>query len=297
MAATQRPLYTRITTSLSETPMPTRNSHPNALSVAFIGFGELGQRFARDLAAQPGVSLAAYDLAFDEPTTGEARRAEAAALQVTPKSSNADACATSTIVVSAVTADQVESVATLAAQNLRPGQIFLDLNSASPTTKRRAAQLVEASGADYVEGAVMAAVAGPGIRVQILTGGPRAAETAELLNAVGMNLTPVAREHGKASAIKLCRSIMIKGLEALIVDSARASRHWDVEREVYASLTGTFPSIDWPMLAEDMAERVATHGKRRSAEMREAADMLGDIGIDPGLAAAVSDAHARGAKR
>jgi 3-hydroxyisobutyrate dehydrogenase-like beta-hydroxyacid dehydrogenase len=270
-------------------------ARPNALSVAFIGFGELGQRFARDLGVRPDVAVSAYDVLFDDAATGPSRRASAANLKAAAKDSHAAVCAGAAIIISAVTADQVEAVAAVAAKSLKPGQIFLDVNSASPATKQRAASLIEASGADYVEGAVMAAVAGPGIRVEILSGGPKAAQAAEVLNAIGMNVTAVAIEHGKASAIKLCRSIMIKGLEALIVDSARASKHWDVEAEVYASLTRTFPSIDWPKLADDMAERVATHGRRRSAEMAEAADMLAEIDIDPSLARAVSDAHKRGA--
>ena len=269
----------------------------NTLNIAFIGFGELGQRFARDLGARADTALSAYDIVFDDPAKREARLAAMSVGKVVAKRDHADACSGAAIIISAVTADQVEAVAATAAKHLKPGQLFLDVNSASPATKRRAARIVEASGADYVEGAVMAAVAGPGIKVEILTGGPKAGRAAELLNAVGMNLTPVAHEYGKASAIKLCRSIMIKGLEALIVDSSRASTHWGVEREVTASLSRTFPSIDWPKLAVDMTERVATHGIRRAAEMREAADMLSEIDIDPGLAAAVAAAHDRGAKR
>lgn len=274
---------------------PEKNS--NALAISFIGFGELGRRFTADLAGRPDVALAAYDVLFDDPERRAACLAAAAERRVAPRASHADACTAAAIVISAVTADQVEAVAHTVARSLKPGQIFLDVNSASPATKKRAARIVEASGADYVEGAVMAAVAGPGIRVQILTGGPKAGRAAELLNAAGMNLTPVALEHGKASAIKLCRSIMIKGLEALIVDSARASKHWGGEREVNASLSSTFPSIDWSTLADDMAERVATHGRRRSAEMREAADMLAEIDIDPSLVRAVADAQRRGAKK
>ena len=110
----------------------------------------------------------------------------------------------------------------------------------------------------------MAAVLQPGIRVPILAGGPAAEVAAAWLNKLGMNITPVASEVRRASAIKLCRSIMIKGIEALILDCASASRHWGVEREVYGSLGQTFPSIAWSDLADAMAERVATHGIRRA---------------------------------
>jgi 3-hydroxyisobutyrate dehydrogenase-like beta-hydroxyacid dehydrogenase len=199
-------------------------------------------------------------------------------------------------VISAVTASEAENVAAGAAAFLRPGQIFLDINSAAPSTKQRAAGHVEAAGAHYVEGAVMAPVLKPGLAVPILAGGPFAEETARLMNGLGMNLTAVSIEHGRASAMKLCRSIMIKGLEALMVDCAAASEGWDVKTEVFASLAGTFPSIDWHALSENMRERVATHGVRRAAEMREAGEMLAALGRNPELALAVADAQLRGAK-
>jgi 3-hydroxyisobutyrate dehydrogenase-like beta-hydroxyacid dehydrogenase len=144
---------------------------------------------------------------------------------------------------------------------------------------------------------VMAAVLVPGISVPILAGGPIAEAAAVDLNKLGMNLTAVASEYGRASAMKLCRSIMIKGWEALLVDCAAAARHWDVEREVFGSLDATYPSIDFRALAADMGERVATHGVRRAAEMREAADMLADMGLVPDLSRAVADAQERGAQK
>jgi 3-hydroxyisobutyrate dehydrogenase-like beta-hydroxyacid dehydrogenase len=135
-----------------------------------------------------------------------------------------------------------------------------------------------------------------GIKVEILAGGPEASRVATRLNALGMVMVPVATDYGRASATKLCRSIMIKGIEALMVDCARASAHWGVEEPVYASLARTFPGNDWTALSVDMAERVATHGVRRAAEMREAADMVREMGLDPALASAVAAAQLKGAK-
>jgi 3-hydroxyisobutyrate dehydrogenase-like beta-hydroxyacid dehydrogenase len=269
----------------------------NKARLALIGFGEVGQRFSGDLLRGGGLSIATYDIVFDDP----ARRAEllgkAEAIGVRAEATPASAAAGADVVISAVTASAAEAVAKQAASYLKPGQVFLDVNSAAPSTKKRAAAHVEAVGAHYVEGAVMAAVARPGIRVPILAGGRVAAETAERLNALGMNLTPVAVEHGRASAMKLCRSIMIKGIEALVIDCAAASKAWDVETEVLASLSETFPSIDWPAQVAYMSERVATHGIRRASEMREAAEMLSDLGRDPGLCLAVAAAQQRGATK
>jgi 3-hydroxyisobutyrate dehydrogenase-like beta-hydroxyacid dehydrogenase len=267
----------------------------NATSIAFLGFGEVGKRFSRDLLANDGIGIAAYDILLDDPAQRAAMQEAARAIGVTCFSNAAAACRGADIVVSAVTADKAEAVAADTARFLKAGQIYLDVNSASPSTKTRAAAAVNASGASYVEAAVMAAVKEPGIRVPILAGGPAAEEAATRLNALGMNVAPVALEYGRASAIKLCRSIMIKGIEALMVDCARASRHWGVERDVYGSLGQTFPSIAWSDLADNMAERVATHGIRRAAEMREAAQMLAEMGLESELARAVADAQERGA--
>lgn len=266
----------------------------NRVHIAFIGFGEVGQTFARDLLARDGVRVSAFDVLVGQ-RAGERIERCAAELGVALHESAAAATRGAEVVVSAVTASRAEAVAEAARGFLVPGQVFLDVNSAAPSTKQRAARHVEAAGARYVEGAVMAPVLRPGIQVPILAGGPRAAEAASLLNALGMNLTPVATDYGIASATKLCRSLVIKGLEAIMVDCAAASEAWGVKDPVFASLARTYPAIDWHALAEDMRERVAVHGARRAAEMREAAEMLGALGLDPALALAVADAQARGA--
>jgi 3-hydroxyisobutyrate dehydrogenase-like beta-hydroxyacid dehydrogenase len=273
----------------------------NVLRIAMIGFGEVGQRFARDLLKRDGVQIAAYDIAFEAAAPAAARAksspAMAEALGVVPARDAASAVAGARYVFSAVTADKAEEVARTTAPLLAPGQVFIDVNSAAPATKRRAAALIRKGGAQYLEAAVMAPVLKPGITVPILAGGPEAGPLASDLNTLGMNLTAVSAEYGRASAMKLCRSIMIKGWEALIVDCAAAARHWDVQADVFGSLAASYPSIDWPALAEDMAERVSTHGVRRAAEMREAADMLADMGLVPDLARAVADAQERGARK
>ncbi|MCU0883462.1 MAG: DUF1932 domain-containing protein [Beijerinckiaceae bacterium] len=270
-------------------------SHLNARHIAFIGFGEVGQTFARALLSRPDVIVAAHDRFFGKPA-GMRLMEQAQALGVAVCASAPLAAREAGIVISAVTASEAEGVAREAGRYLRAGQIFLDVNSAAPATKQRAALHVEAAGAHYVEAAVMAPVLKPGLAVPILAGGPHAAEASVLLNALGMNITPVAEAYGVASAIKLCRSIMIKGIEALMLDCATASARWGVTQDVFDSLTRTFPSIDFHSLARDMTERVATHGVRRAAEMLEAGEMLGALGLDPDLANAVAAAQLRGAR-
>ena len=266
----------------------------NSVHLTLIGFGEVGQIFARDFLARGDVRVTAYDLKFEAPeTAGLMDKARAAG--VIPAATATQAAEGADIVISAVTASSALAVAEQAATWLKPGQIFFDINSASPGTKTRAAELVNACGARYVEGAVMAPVPGPDLKVPILAGGPAAEEASTILNALGMNVKAVTTEPGRASAMKLCRSIMIKGIEALIVDCAAASKQWNVQEEVFASLEASFPGIDFADLARYMAQRVNQHGVRRAAEMREAGMMLDDLRMDGSLARAVADAQDRGA--
>jgi 3-hydroxyisobutyrate dehydrogenase-like beta-hydroxyacid dehydrogenase len=268
-----------------------------ALTLSFIGYGEVGSTFAQDLLAHGAGEVLAYDILFDTPGAGDAVRARARADGVVAVDGVEEAVTRADLVFSAVTADAAEAVARQAARFIRPGQILVDLNSAAPSTKCRAAEAVLAAGGAYVEGAVMAPVAEPRLAVPILGGGPEAERAAGLLNPLGMNIRPVSIEHGRASAMKLCRSIMIKGLEALLIDCAEASGRWNVQDEVFASLAQSFPSIQWPALATTMRSRVERHGRRRAAEMREAAEMMAALGLDGNLCEAIAVRHDQTAKR
>jgi 3-hydroxyisobutyrate dehydrogenase-like beta-hydroxyacid dehydrogenase len=263
------------------------------MSVKFgiIGYGEVGQIFAAELLANGAASVAAYDVKFGT-QEAEARIKRAGELGVRIASSHADAIEGADFIISAVTADQAKPVAQKAAESLAPGQIFLDVNSASPDTKIESAVKVDASGAHFVEGAVMATVPGPGLKVPILGGGAKAEYAASVLNPLGMNFTPVSLETGRASATKLCRSIVIKGLEALMIQCKEASIRWGVEEDVFVSLAKSYPGMDWKELAVAMRGRVSAHGVRRSAEMREAAEMVDALGMDKSLCSGIADVQA-----
>jgi 3-hydroxyisobutyrate dehydrogenase-like beta-hydroxyacid dehydrogenase len=193
------------------------------------------------------------------------------------------------VVISAVTASSSADVASKGAQRLRVGQVLLDINSVSPAKKRSNAALVTAAGADYVEAAVMAPVPPQRLRVPMLLGGKRAGALAEELRALGMNTIALSDEIGVASAVKMCRSIVIKGLEALAVESMLAARRFGAEREVLESLNSTFPSMGWTgKLPDYLVSRVAEHGRRRAAEMREVARTLEDVHVQPTMALATA---------
>lgn len=263
-------------------------------SIALIGYGEVGQIWGADLRSA-GASVAAWDILFGKPEA-EDRIARAPDLGIRIARSAADAAHGADVVISAVTADQARAVAEEAVGYLRPGQVLFCINSAAPGTKVASAKAIAPTGAGFVEGAVMETVPGTGpsrrLGVPILGGGSDAPALAERLNALGMNITPVAGPTGRASAMKLCRSIIIKGMEAMLIQCRDSARHWEVEAEVFASLARSYPGMDWPDMAERMRGRVVLHGRRRSAEMREAAAMTADIGLGDSLCNGIADVQA-----
>ena len=262
-----------------------------SLAIAFIGYGEVGQLFSRELAARPGVRVSAYDILFEDPRTGPDLRRRASEAGVRAAGGTADLCRGADIVISAVTANSAVAAAAQAAPHLMPSQVFIDLNSVSPATKNEAAEPVRRRGAHFVEFAVMAPVGGPGIGVPILSGGERAEEVSARLNSLGMRITPVSTGIGTASATKLCRSIVIKGMEALMVDFTLAAERAGVMPAALASLEASYPGMDWENLAKVMMSRVSRHGVRRAAEMREAGRMVAELGLESGLALAIADRH------
>jgi 3-hydroxyisobutyrate dehydrogenase-like beta-hydroxyacid dehydrogenase len=257
-------------------------------TVALIGFGEAGSILGAELAAQ-GVQVATYDILLDAPASRDALEGRARAAKVRVANTHAAAIRDAQLVISAVTASSAATVAAQAAKTIRAGQIFLDINSVSPAAKRANAESIEGAGADYVEAAVMAPVPPQRLKVPMLLGGRRAQEVAQALRDLGMNATAFTDRIGVASAVKMCRSIMIKGIEALSVECLLAARRFGAEQEVLASLNGTYPSMGWlDALPDYLVSRVAEHGRRRAAEMREVARTLEDVQLEPTMALAIA---------
>jgi 3-hydroxyisobutyrate dehydrogenase-like beta-hydroxyacid dehydrogenase len=256
--------------------------------IGLAGYGEVGKIFGSGLKPQVE-QVAAWDLKLAAPSTAGLERAHAARAGLQACNSMAQLCEQSELVISAVTASNTLAVAQEAARFLRPGTVFLDLNSASPGTKQQAAALVDARGAHYVEAGVMTSVPPYGIKVPMLLGGAKAAELAQLLAAWGMDAKAVSERLGVASAIKMCRSVMIKGLEALVIESYSTARAYGVEDHVLPTLQETFPGIAWSEQGAYFFSRVVQHGQRRAEEMREAANTVQDAGFAPAMAAAIAD--------
>ncbi|MEN9682252.1 MAG: hypothetical protein RLZZ427_3 [Pseudomonadota bacterium] len=241
--------------------------------VALIGFGEAGSTFARAGAWQ--ARACGWDVL---PT----RRAAMADLGMTAAESAAAALAGAPLVLSLVTADAALPAAQDYAASLMPGALWCDCNSVAPDTKRAAAKAVEAAGGRYVDVAVLAPVNPAQLNVPLLLAGSAAADAETALRALGFtNVRVVGAEIGRASAIKMIRSVMVKGLEALTDEMMAAATAAGVADEVLASLDASEKAIPWAQRAEYNLERMTTHGLRRAAEMEESAKTLLSLGVPP----------------
>ncbi|MDE2503401.1 MAG: NAD(P)-dependent oxidoreductase, partial [Burkholderiales bacterium] len=260
------------------------------MRIALIGYGEVGRILAEDLRAR-GDAVAAFDIQLST-AAGAPLREHAARLGVTLAQGHAEAVRGAGLVISAVTASQAVAVARACAPGFEPQSWFLDLNSASPGAKIEAAGLIEAAGGRYVEGAVMTSVPPYRIRVPLLLGGPHAPALEPVLAGLGFAPRVASTKLGVASATKMCRSVMIKGLEAMVIESFTTARRYGVEDAVVASLVETFPGIDWERQAAYFFQRVIEHGRRRSEEVREVAQTVREAGLEPWSAAGTAERQA-----
>jgi 3-hydroxyisobutyrate dehydrogenase-like beta-hydroxyacid dehydrogenase len=252
---------------------------------ALIGLGEVGRVFAEDLRGLGLTDITAWDVALENPGSAAARNHLDLALPAAR--SPAEALAGAPFVVSAVTASECLSAAHAAAAGLAPGAWYFDLNSASPGHKTEAAKVVDEAGGRYVEAALMSPIGPRRTASPFLLGGPHAQAFAAEAGAWGLTDVAVTSVTvGRAAATKLCRSVIVKGLEALLTESLLAARTYGVEQDVLASLGNILPEADWDAVAGYFVSRSLQHGRRRAEEMEEAAATVAEAGIDPWMAQA-----------
>ena len=266
------------------------DTDPLRWRVALVGYGEVGRILAEDLRAL-GVSVSAFDLKLGG-SAGMPLREHAAKHGVALAPTHASLADRADLIVSAVTASQSVLVAQGCANAVRKGAWFLDLNSASPGAKQRGAKAIDGAGARYVEAAVMTSIPPYRIRVPMLLGGAHAAALLPQLTALGFDAKLASDQLGVASATKMCRSVMIKGIEAMVIESFTAARAHGVEGAVLASLQETFPGVDWERQAAYFFQRVIQHGRRRSEELREVAETVREAGLTPWSASGTAEREA-----
>jgi 3-hydroxyisobutyrate dehydrogenase-like beta-hydroxyacid dehydrogenase len=256
--------------------------------LALVGFGEVGRTLARDLIALGFTDLVTYDIACSSADSSPSRAAKA--LGVTA-SATPDILAGRDLVICAVTAAQTLPAAETVAKHLDANALYMDCNSAAPSTKQQALRIIDGAGGRYVEAAVMTVIGPKGLQTPILLGGPHAARFLADYVQLGLDAKVYADTVGQASSVKMCRSVIIKGIEGIMMECLLSARHYGVEADVLASLNDMFPGQDWTTLSGHMIRRSLQHGKRRAEEMREVAKTVADAGVTPHMTSGAVERH------
>lgn len=235
-------------------------------NIALIGCGEAAEALSEPLREQiQGV----WDIKLLDDSHG--MRERIGRLNMRPADSVEDAVSGADLVISLVTADQAQPACEAAAPHLKEGALYLECNSCSPGTKKHNAAIIEQHGGKLVDVAIMSPVNPARINTPLLLSGQQAAKLCDWLSSHGYNAKYFANEIGQASAVKMTRSIMIKGMEALTAECLLTAKKLGIDDTIIASLDGSFPGFDWMKRGGYNLERMAQHGIRRAAEMREVA--------------------------
>ena len=253
----------------------------NTPRISFIGFGEAGQAIASGLRESGIERIAAWDILFPE-TEGAKLRTAGEQMGVTLAHSAAGAVADADMIISAVTAASSYEAAESVAPHLTGNPYYLDINSVSPGRKQATAKLLDGK-ARYLDVAVVASIHPKRHRTPLLIAGPNADAVAPLLQEMEMQLKVVGPQTGAAAAIKMIRSVMIKGIEALTLECFLAAHRAGIVDEVADSMKNNYPGLDFREVADYNLERMASHGERRAAEMEESCATLRELGLDPAM--------------
>lgn len=259
-------------------------------TVLMIGFGEAGQAIVsgwRDAGFDHAVLI--YDIKLDDPKTRDGMLSAARALDVTPIAHEQNAVAPVSHVFSVVTADQALRAAYRAADILPDGATFWDMNSVAPETKRQAAKLLEATGLHYLDVAVLSPIHPKRHAAPLAIAGAVDGTIRDAIDRFGFDADVFSTTIGDAASLKLLRSIVIKGVESLLVECHQAGESVGLTDKVLRSLAPSFPGIDWPERLDYVLQRVEQHGERRAAEMKEAVSFLDELGVPPLMSKAAAE--------
>ena len=250
-----------------------------APKIGFIGFGEVGYTFSRVM-NEAGAEVTVYDVLLDDPNKADDIReritetgSKVGTLEEVVKNNN--------YILSTVITQAVKSVAQTVAPMLKPGQIYVDLNSTCPSVKVEIGRIIEATGADFVEGAILGAVGATGAETRIFTAGEKRQEVADLFNRMGMNVQPYCRQIGKASMFKMLRSIFSKGVEVLLLEMLVAAKRADIDKDLWEDITRFMTSKPFDKIGDNWMRSHAVAHERRYYEMLQVVETMKELNIEP----------------
>lgn len=254
-----------------------------AARIGFVGFGEVASTFAEPL-VQQGALVLAYDVLLERGGGSEILQKRLLAEGVQFRSLRETVLGVDYI-LSTVTTQVARQAAQECVPYLKPGQVYIDLNSTAPSVKVEMAKQIAPSGADFVEGAILGAVGATGAKTHILVGGEKGPIVAATLVRLGLNVTHYSVEIGQASRFKMLRSIFSKGLEALVLEFLITGKRAGIERDLWDEVVQLMREHPFEQTCANWIKTHAIAHERRYHEMAQVTETMREIGIEPVLTA------------
>ena len=241
--------------------------------IGFIGLGDVGSRFSSGITREGGAQTVGFDLKFGLKEFQEKEnRCREYGVQLMPTMEAMVAKAD--IILAATSCADAIKTAEDAIPYLRQGQYYVDVNSAIPPIKRQLKEMIEATGAIFVDGGILDSPMNGWHKIPVALSGESAHVVADILNGYGMNMRNVGPDVGQASGLKILRSIFTKGLEALLLETFSSAWHYGVMDDVYGSIQEMLAREPINTMFERMVTTDVVHAERRAKEVGAVAEML-----------------------
>jgi 3-hydroxyisobutyrate dehydrogenase-like beta-hydroxyacid dehydrogenase len=255
-----------------------------AEKIGFIGFGEVGRAFAQEMKAR-GAEICCHDIVDKKKESW---------VTFLPLKDLVGTCDT---ILSTVTTDVARKAAEEAAVFLGPGKIYADMNSTSASVKKEIAGIIEKSGADFVEGAILSAVGETGPRASILVSGKKAEAFSKTMNQLGLiNLKYFSQKIGEASLVKMIRSVFSKGVECLLLEMLIAGKRAGVADYLWKDIVDFMTKNSFEKVAENWIKTHPPACERRFHEMVQVIETLEEINVEPVMTRGTRDFFERSVK-
>ena len=262
------------------------------MKLGFIGFGEAAFHISQGLYEEGVRGIRATDVMIGHPVMGRQIRERAEAAHVELTEDQAELADWAEVLIAAVPSSHTMEVCLAVRDRLRPGQIYADVSASTPKTKQRIWEAVKDTGVLFADAAMLGSLPASRHKVPILASGCGAQAFLDCMVPFGMKISYVGEEPGAASAIKLIRSIYMKGVAALLVDTLRAADAYGVADPVIAALAETMDGTPFVPTMNRLVTGTAIHCVRRAAELKGSIELLEEAGLNPELTAAAMHVHA-----
>jgi 3-hydroxyisobutyrate dehydrogenase-like beta-hydroxyacid dehydrogenase len=255
------------------------------LRLGFLGFGEVGYRFAKDLSQAGLTCIVAYSRSGAKAAENDPLRQRAAAAGVELLRTPRALCARTNLIIAVTSGKSALAALRSVRPHLRADHIYVDANAGAVSAMETADRLL-AGKSGFVDAAIMGPVLFNGIKVLTAASGKRAEAFRALLAPYGMNIQVVGEKPGAASAMKLIRSVCIKGLSAMLIESLEAARRYGILDAVAADIAGSMDDRPFLQTMKRYVCGTAAHAERRVQEMADALELLRSLGASTRMTSA-----------